>query len=81
MVWIICRRVRSNVRKKGHFALHTHDIDDAVDTALTWKGPDLGSDRRERVATSTWSRRGPAPAQVAAGRREQGHRADPADNM
>jgi hypothetical protein len=55
------RRVTANVQKKGHSDLHTHDIDDAVDVALTWKGPDLGSDRPERVATSTWSRRGPAP--------------------
>jgi hypothetical protein len=61
-----CRRVSPDVQKNGHSDLHTHDIDDPVDAALTWKGPDLGSDRPERVATSTWSRRGPAPPQVAA---------------
>src|SRR3954453_1770039 len=54
------RRVTGQLRKKGDFSRHTHVVGDTADVALTWKWPDLGSDRRA-AATSTWSRSGPAP--------------------
>jgi hypothetical protein len=30
--------------KRQVFSRHTHDVDDTVDAALTWKWPDLGRD-------------------------------------
>ncbi len=59
--WALRRRVCLNVPEKQHPDRQTHDVDDTAGAALTWKWPELGSDRPERVATSTWSRSGPAP--------------------